>query len=592
MKRTSLVTGCIIPALLAVVPACDDPFTCPGAFLECSAGTCVDIATSDQHCGACGVVCESGQHCEASTCVADAVVCTAPEQSCGGGCVDTQTSPAHCGACDDPCPSSFADCVGGECAAPLIAMQTSRDDRQVDRDLHVLRDLTFALTRINDTAFTTPRVIDHVVLPDGRLLLVAAQTEGVFELFLASPRGGALTRVSGALTAGGDVQPGVVVSADGTRVLYRADQDTDDVLELYAVALASPGAAVKVSGTLTAGGGVSRVFALSADGRRAAYLADAETDARDELYTVDLSAAAPGAPVKLNPAVTDSLWDFALTPDGARVVYRATDPGTGRLQLNVVSVAAPGTATPITYADGAEGHVEAYRLSPDGTALAFTGGSSFLNESLWYLDLAPPYAATRLADGSGNAGGGDYDWVRGDFAFTPDGDHILLRKVAGAFGFDRLFRVDVATPGALVQLSAAGDTSAEEVTDFVLSPDGRHVVFRGGADGAEGGSLTPGTAEPPAGELHAPALYHVDLTATAPAPALLSPPATVGREGIGGGYVVTGDSARVVYRADDDVLGFSDAYLVALASAGAARKVSPPLDQQSDATDVSLISRY
>src|SRR5690606_3661151 len=115
--------------------------------------------------------------------------------------IDITTSVEHCGACDDACPVAFSDCLDGECAAPLLAIQTYREVKgpPVERDLYVLRDLTYALTRLTDTAFDSPRVIDHAILPDGRVLLVAAQTEEVFELFVVSPRGGALTRVSGPL---------------------------------------------------------------------------------------------------------------------------------------------------------------------------------------------------------------------------------------------------------------------------------------------------------------------------------------------------------------------------------------------------------
>ena len=51
-------------------------------------------------------------------------------------------------------------------------------------------------------------------------------------------------------------------------------------------------------------------------------------------------------------------------------------------------------------------------------------------------------------------------------------------------------------------------------------------------------------------------------------------------------------TVRVLYRADHDQPTFSDAYLASVATAGAPRKVSPPLDQTSDATDVSLITAY
>lgn len=597
MNRTS-VTGLIIPTLVAVLPGCDDPFTCPGSFQECSTGVCVDITVSDEHCGACGQICDTDQHCEASACVPN-LVCTAPELNCGNECVNTETSVEHCGACDDPCAGAFDDCVGGECAAPLAAIQTYFEGKgRLARDLYVLRDLTYALTKLNTATFNADRVLDHVILPDGRVLFVAAEeAEGSVGLYLASPRGGTVTRVSAVPTnTDSSVLPGIAVSADGTKVLYRADADTSGVVELYAVSLASPGVAVKVNGTLAADGEVSRVFAISADGRRATYVADAEVNERFELFTVDLSAATPGTPTKLNSALAstnDDVWDFEMSPDGTRAVYRSDDSTTGRLELRVVDVSAPGTSRPITYADGAEGRVENYHLSPDGRAVAFTASRFTWQESLWYVDLTatPLPDATELADGSeGNGKSTVERAVRPDIAFTPTGTRLVFRKMDDSFGFDRLFYVDVATPGTLVQLSADGTTSAEEVADFVLSADGSHALFRGGGDGAESGNPIMRVIRDIEIQEYLPALYHVDLAAATPTPALLSEPPVVENSGVPWGYLFVRDG-RVLYRADEDVMDQLDAYLVDPATTDAARKVSPPLDP-SNATDVGYTSRF
>jgi len=55
---------------------------------------------------------------------------------------------------------------------------------------------------------------------------------------------GAPYQISGDMVTFGDV--GVFqISADGQRVIYRADQDQDDVFELYSVSIAG-GSAVKI----------------------------------------------------------------------------------------------------------------------------------------------------------------------------------------------------------------------------------------------------------------------------------------------------------------------------------------------------------
>lgn len=595
MNRTLLSSGIIVPALVALLPGCEDSFRCPGSFDECSAGVCVDIMSDNDHCGACGRSCDTDEHCDAGSCVPD-LVCTAPEVNCGNECVDTQTSVDHCGACDEPCPSMYDDCVAGDCASPILAMVTRLDQSKglpIERDAYVLRDLSYTLTKLDDLTHATPRVLEARFLPDGRLLLLAAQTEDVFELFVVSPRGGSITRVSAPMPVDGDVQPGFVVSRDGTKVLYRADADTDDVIELYAASLATPGTAVKVNGALDVNGRVSRQIALSANGRRATYIADAETDDLDELYTVDLTAATPGAAVKLNPEGTDSIWDFEMTPDGSRVVYRAQNTN---IELRVVNVASPGTFDVVGHeTTGTARHVDGYQLSADGSRLAFTAGEQYLQESLWYVDLtqSPPYDATRLVDGRFDQGeNGEYAWVENDLQLTADGAHVVFRQVESAFGQDRLFMAAVASPGTKVPLSAAGMSSAELVADFALSPDGTKAVYRGGADGAEGGNPQPGTDDPGFNETFAPALYYVDLTAATPAPALLSVPPVIGHDGIANGYLFLRDNLRVAYRADDGTASQLDAYLVTPGTTDMPRLVSPPLDVSADATDVLALRRY
>lgn len=580
MKRTSSLTGVIFPALVAVLPACGDESTCISLELECR-GICVDTMTDPSNCGACGRVCSDGLTCSGGACTAS---CTAPEVECAGACVNTQTSAAHCGACDAACDAGTA-CVLGGCADPLALLQTSFMDRTIDRDLYVLRDRSFELTKLNLESYPSGTVADHVVLPNGEVLVVAAQdTEGVFELYQVR-RGGGRTRLNPPLVAGGDVQPGLAVSGDGMKVLYRADQDVDGVIDLYAVHLATPGVAVKVNGTLTEGGNVSRQFALSADGRRAAYIADQDSLGLNEAYTVDLSGATPGPSVQLNPDDGFAVWDLKMTPDGRKVVLRTA---TFALVIGVVDTANPGNFDLITNGDGGEGYVEDYQLTADGSAVIYTYAPSFLNASLWRAPLvAPPYDSTRLVDGSGT----NRD-VRAGFRISPDGAHVYFRQADDASSVKRLYHVAVANPAAITLLSSDAMDGTAQVTDLVLSDDGFGLAYRAGADGAEGGDTRPGTDPPPPFEIVAPDLHYVNLTGGTPsAPVELTTDFDKGDEGVGPGYVVVG-GARVLFRADYDTPGNSDVYLGALAEPGTLRKVSPPLDDTTDATDVSIITRY
>jgi hypothetical protein len=99
-------------------PDANGSYTCgatcgPAAQTLCN-GTCTDLHTDPQHCGACGIACAAGQLCAAGVCV-----CPSTESLCGSppACVDTASDARHCGGCGEACPSGFV-CAGGACVCP------------------------------------------------------------------------------------------------------------------------------------------------------------------------------------------------------------------------------------------------------------------------------------------------------------------------------------------------------------------------------------------------------------------------------------------------------------------------------------------
>jgi hypothetical protein len=87
--------------------ACAD--TCPSGTTSCG-GSCVVFATNPANCGGCGVTCGAGETCTAGSCG-----CSAGFENCSGTCVDVLTNPTHCGGCGAPC-ASGETCSGGTCS--------------------------------------------------------------------------------------------------------------------------------------------------------------------------------------------------------------------------------------------------------------------------------------------------------------------------------------------------------------------------------------------------------------------------------------------------------------------------------------------
>ena len=75
-------------------------------------GSCVDLNTNNQNCGACGTACPSGNGCAGGVCT-----CLAGLEPCGNECTDLSKDPANCGACGNAC-GATQGCVAGSCACP------------------------------------------------------------------------------------------------------------------------------------------------------------------------------------------------------------------------------------------------------------------------------------------------------------------------------------------------------------------------------------------------------------------------------------------------------------------------------------------
>ncbi len=121
-----------------------------------------------------------------------------------------------------------------------------------------------------------------------RIVYLAFEANGCadpeIELFAVSSHGSAPPRLlSGPLIPDGDVAE-FQITCDGKRVVYLADQDLDEVLELFVVPIDGVRAPVKLSPPLSPGSTVQYGFQLSTDGRRVFYIADAHEPSVFELF--------------------------------------------------------------------------------------------------------------------------------------------------------------------------------------------------------------------------------------------------------------------------------------------------------------------
>jgi len=218
-------------------------------------------------------------------------------------------------------------------------------------------------------------------LATDRVLYVADQdTDEVFELYSVLSDGSAPpVRLSGTMTAGGDIGPSITnafaLSGDGTRAFYTADQELDGRFELYSVPIDGSGAPIKLSGALGADRDVTS-FKDTPDGRFVAFLADRDADEVVELFVVPADGSRPAG--KLNPPLVPGgdVLSLFITADSKHVVYRADQEVDGRFELYsapLEHLRSPGALRVVRLNAplGPGSSVSTFLLSPDGRFVTY-----------------------------------------------------------------------------------------------------------------------------------------------------------------------------------------------------------------------------
>jgi Tol biopolymer transport system component len=307
----------------------------------------------------------------------------------------------------------------------------------------------------------------------------AAQETGGFELYAACGGGGTAVKLNGSLVAGGNVTSfGALITPDGSRVVYHADQDTDEVYELYSAPIEG-GLPVKLNGALATSGDVLTGYQMDPTGSIVVYVADQDVDDVYELYSVPITG---GTPVKLHPSLSPSgdistttayppvpLSYQGITADGSRVVYRADQDSDDVIELYSVPIAG-GPTVKLSPPPGPGGDVGHFVLSQDGAYVVFTG--DFESDAV-YGAYAVPVTGGEVVKLNTSL-----SWVTTEaLAVTdvaPDGPRAVFVTSTGGMYSARL-------AGGPPVLLAGTVNGARPEQPIVVTPDGDTVVFhRGG----------------------------------------------------------------------------------------------------------------
>ena len=330
--------------------------------------------------------------------------------------------------------------------------------------------------------------------PDGQFVIYTADQEvsNRVELYRVPVGGGAAVKLNAALVSGGNVdQVGFKIDGKNGRVVYRADQQTNEVFELWSVPIAG-GASVKLNGALVTGGNIN-AFQIDPLSNRVVYTAKQDSADKYELYSVPVAG---GAFIKLNPPIVltgggdDGLCcEFAVDAVVPVVVFIAREAGSTGGKVYSIPTAG-GPLTPLSFNLLATQRMLSFRISPGGDRVVFNvgtrSGSTNAVKGGLYSALIGGGGAADLTDPADPTFGVDL----GDYQFTPDGKYVVYGYQKNAAAIKRL-ESSVTNTGVRATLYAPG-TGDPPLSFYRFSPNSQWVMYQSGANfGSRGLNTVP-----------------------------------------------------------------------------------------------------
>jgi Tol biopolymer transport system component len=407
------------------------------------------------------------------------------------------------------------------------------------------------------------------ISPDSsRVLYLGDQdADNVFEIFSVPITGGTRVQLNGTLATGGDVLiNGLDISPDGSRVLYYADQTTDEVFEAFSIPL-NGGTATKLNGTLAVGGDVSNAgLQFNSSSSQVLFHGDQTTD---EVFEVFIVPSAGGTPVKLNGTLVANgdtqSTDLQFSPNGSRVIYLA-DQNADEVFESFSVPSAGGSVIKLNDTLVAGGDVTLQRVNSDSSRVLYLADQ--IADDVFEIFSVPATGGTPVKLSGAMATGGDVS--TSGLQFSPNGNHVIYFADQNADNVNELFSVPSAG-GTAVKLNGMLVTNGDVASSGILiSPDSSRVIY---------------TADQDADNVFE--IFSAPIAGGTPVK-LSGPMVANGDVSVGsGGRAFTPDGSRVIYTADQDSDEVVELYSVPSAG-GASIKLNGPMASGGDLQPISL----
>jgi Tol biopolymer transport system component len=327
--------------------------------------------------------------------------------------------------------------------------------------------------------------------PDSSMVAYIADQENdsVYELFVSTPDGTSNFKVSGKMHTdldGGDVLE-FEWAPNSSLIAYRADQDFNGVIELYVNQPLESSTPAKVNVPIpdrdprdvaAAPGNDADVFQWAPDSSWMVYMADQDANDIFELYTAELLSTVPivfGPVAKLSGTLVygADVEEFKWAPDSSRVAYRADQDFDNVIELytsapdGADNVKVSGTLVTL-------GDVEDYDWAPDSSLIVYRADQD--RDNLMELFIAPPDGSLTpvkisFIDPSVIAGG------VGSFGWAPDSSLIAYLAVQDTDNVTELY-TSSSDGSTNDQVSFEPLVTAGNVLEFKWAPDSSRLAYR------------------------------------------------------------------------------------------------------------------
>ena len=433
-------------------------------------------------------------------------------------------------------------------------------------------------------------VVDFRFSPDGEFAVYVADStiDNEFDLYSVELQSGAVRQLSDAFGEGSLLD--FHFSPDGSRVVYRTENGYD-LVNLYSVSLSGDGS-TRLNDRLSDGTSVSSLsretnLLFSPDGALVVYMADRNVGEPIELFSVSVEG---GASTQLVGTLLDgeSLWEFEIEVDGGYRLFLRDRNWKGSAELYLINLALGlGSVDTPTYKTSPNGDWDVFIDDADGNLYSkphLGGEATKLNGTLY--SGAPRVEDFLISPESTDVfyvaqqessralykvpiSGGDFSklssgksTVSTGIRISPDGSRVVYLQSSD------LYSVPASGGGVTVRLSGGLDPSWNR---FQISPDSRLVLFHG----RYGRSTDPDRTY---GIYTAPLAGGGSLTNLATTPAL---------DGIGK-FDFSPDGSQVIYVAEQDFAGVAELYRAPVAGGDSHKLSAPHKSLGGTATDIQL----